>query len=253
MRDIILNEAAKASDLLAGKAKMEDVRSAISLIARYDIQAAGIKPESAAGHARQVVRKLFPQLPPKYVDRYVEYYVAHAADYPLSKVDGVPITQTELDAVNSCAGIRCKCLAFTLLALAKLDTVRHPDVNYWVSGDRWNEIQRRANLTLSEDDMCYMIHDMYAAGLIGLSERVDNCSMHVLFADAGGEAVMTLQEADYKDLGYCFRAYVGEKYIRCGECGRWIKQAANGRKRFCSDCAGANHNKVALASYHRHK
>lgn len=237
MRDIILNESTVAAGLLAGTTKVEDVRSAASLIARYDIQAVGLDTDTTKWHVRQTVKKLYSHLREDYYGRYVDYYVDHAHELPLSQLSGVPITQSELDCLGSLPSIRAKCLAFTLLAMAKYDTIRFPTVNFWVNGDRWNEIMKRANLALTEDEMCYMLYDIKEAGLVKFSERIDNTSIQVLFADMSDEPVFELVDTDYRDLGYCLRAYCGEKYTRCEECGRWVKQMKNNRKRFCNDCA----------------
>ena len=254
MRDIILNEAAKAADILSGKAKLDDVKAAISLLARYDVQAAKIDANTTKKHLKQVVKSLYPNVANARADRLIEHYVNHAHEYPLHTLNGVPITQAELDIVVEQNGVRAKCLTFALLALAKLDTIKYPAVDYWYSDKRWNELMKRANLTLCEDDMCHIIHLLYKNGHIGLAKRVDNCSMHVLFADTAGEPVMILNEQDFMDLGYCLRAYLGEKYTRCEECGRWVKQRQRGKpRRFCDDCSSENHKRSALASYHRRK
>lgn len=251
MRDIILNETTKAAALLTGAAKVEDVRAAISLLARYDIQAAGIDKPAARSHLRKTIRKLYPAVPAARIDTLVDHYVEHGDEYPLLDLGSVPITKRELDVVCAREGIRAKCLTFALLALAKFDTMRFPGVDYWYNGERWNELSKRANLILSEDDMCYMLHDLYKDNYIGLATRIDNCSMHVLFADPDGDPVMMLNEQDYQDLGYCLRAYLGEKYTRCEECGRWIKQNNRGKpRRFCTDCA-ADNQRASNSAYMR--
>lgn len=254
MRDIILNETTKAAALLAGATKVEDVRAAISLLARYDIQAAGIDKTAARAHLRKTIRQLYPAVPTTRIDALVDNFVEHGDEYPLIDLGSVPITQKELDVVCSQDGIRAKCLTFALLALAKFDTMRFPSVDYWYSGDRWNELSKRANLVISEDDMCHIIHLLYKAGHVGFAARIDNCSMHVLFADTDGDPVMTLNERDYQDLGYCLRAYLGEKYTRCEECERWIKQNKRGQpRRFCEDCAADNQRRFVRESKQKRK
>lgn len=248
MKDIILNEVTKAAAILSGTAKIDDVKTATSLLSRYDVQAAGIDAETAKEHVKKVIKKLYPAVSSSRIDRLVEYYIAHATEFPLHTDEGVPITQKEMDVVLSCNGIRAKCLMFALLALAKLDTMRFQKVNYWYNGQRWNELIKRANLTLSEDDMCFILHDLREEGKIEFAKRIDNLSLHVLIADEVGEPVMLLNEQDYRDLGYCLRAHLGEKYTRCEECGRWIKQKERGRPaRFCVDCAADNHRNVVAA------
>lgn len=253
MRDIVLNEKKTAAALLAMEAKVEDVRTAISLVARYDIQAANIDPETTAAHVAKTMKLLYSKHNLHRYERQIAYYVEHAADWPLSCIDGVPITQAELDAVATRSGIRAQCLAFAMLAIAKLDTMRHPAVDYWLNGDRWGEIVERANLTLTEDDLCHMIFLMYQDDMVHCGKRVGGRSRRVAYADTAGEPVMMLNDMDFRDLGYCYRAHIGEKYSRCEECGRWVRQKARGvAKRFCADCA-ADNQRALDAAYRRRK
>lgn len=241
MREIILNETSKAAKLLSDEARVGDVKVAISLLMRYDVQAAKIEPDAAARHVRQAVRSMYPAVNQARIDRLVDHYAAHATDCPLSNINGVPITQSEMDVVLGRDGIRAKCLTFALLALAKFDTMRCPGIDYWYNGERLAELVRRADLVLNDDELCYTLHGLYQDGYIGLSERVDNCSLHVLFAETDGDPVMMLNEQDYKNLGYCLRAYLGGGYKRCEECGCWIKQNGRGQPRkFCQDCAATS-------------
>jgi len=235
-----LNEVGRAAELVDGRRKLNDIRSAISLVARYDIQAAMMSKEEATEHLRKFVRKTYPSSTPGFYEKHIAYYIDHATEYPLLKMDHVPITDAELDVVKAQNGIRAQCFAFALLAVAKFDTMRFPDVNYWVNGDRWSEVIHRANLTLSEDDVCHILHVMYIDGLVDCSPRVDNCSIHVLYPREGS-TILELRDQDFCDLGYTYRAYIGEPYTRCEECGKWIKQARNGRTRFCKDCSASNH------------
>lgn len=251
MKDIILNEAAKASALISGTTKVEDLRTAVSLIARYDILAAQIPAVEATAHVRQVVKGLFPARRVAEYENYVTYCVENAVARPLIRLDHVPITKKELDAVCSCDGVRAKCLAFAMLAIAKFETMRYEPMNYWIAHDGFYETIRRANLTLNASDVAAICRQLKLGGKIAFPYRRDSLSVHVLFADPDGELVMQLNEQDYHDLGYCLRAYLGEPYTRCEECGRWVKQAKNGRRRFCGDCAAGNHNRSSLAHYHR--
>jgi len=157
----------------------------------------------------------------------------------------VPITQQELDTVKSRKGIREQCIAFALLAEAKRLTIEAPERNFWVNGDYRTDIIGKANLTIHEEEMALMVYRMKRDGLIGLARAIDNCSMHILFADPEGEPVMKLDDKDFEHLGFCWRAYVGERYTKCQMCGSWVKQEKRGAPRkFCGECAAANHKAV---------
>ena len=116
MKDIILNEAAKASALISGTSKVDDLRTAVSLVSRYDVLAAQIPPAEAAAHTKKVVKRLFPARQVTEYENYVSYCVENAAARPLISIGEVPITQKELDTVCSCDGIRAKCLALSSLS-----------------------------------------------------------------------------------------------------------------------------------------
>ena len=218
---------------------------------RYDVQVVGLDPNAAKDHVYQVARSLFPKIRPNYYEKYLEYCKNHAADRSLHYFNGVPITQVELDYIMTRDGIRAKCLAFAALAMAKYNTMRCPAAKYWIHQNRWGEMMKRANLTLSEDDMCNILGGIMKDGKLAIPKRVDSYSVQILYADETGEPVMMLNDMDYRDLGYCLRAYLGEPYVRCEECGRWIKQAKNGRRRFCEDCAADNHRAVDAARKRR--
>ena len=253
MKDIVLNEAARGAELLSACSRLDDLRASISLVARYDVQAAGVDIAEAIVHVSEYAKRAFPEVHPSHIDSIVPHYVKNAHTFPLSRIDTVPITAKEMEVIGSLSGGRLQRLAFSALALAKYDTMRFPDVDYWIRGDRWSEVMRRANLMVSRNELRMLFHELYVAGLIGASRKVGNNSIHVLFADQDGEVALTLTDPDYKDLGYTLRAAMGEPYRRCAECGRWIKQAKNGRKKYCDSCSATQHNRSALAFYHRKK
>lgn len=250
-----MNEVKKAEDLISCGDTLGDIKSTMSLLARYDIQHCGMSPDAAYSHVLAFTQKVYPEVGRGYINARLEYYIAHAADFPLSEIDYIPITSAEMESLAVLDGIRIKCLAFTALAVSKHDAYICPDTNYWIRGDRWGELVRRANLTLTGDDTALMFHRLYVNNMIAKQNRINGSSIQVLFADTNGvgEEVMRLVDADFYDLGYRLKAYYGERFFRCEECGRWVKQAKNGRRRFCNDCAADNHAKTALKSYHRKK
>lgn len=251
MKDIVLNEVARGAELLSGCGRLEDLRASISLVARYDVQAAGVGVTEAIRHVSDYAKRAFPEIHPNYIDDIVPHYVRNAHTVPLSKIESVSITQKELDAVCALSNPQSQRLAFSALAIAKYDTIRFPDVNFWIRGDRWGEIMKRANIAESRPALRLLFHDLYKAGLIGTSTRVGNNSIRVLFADQTNEAALNLTDPDFKDLGYALRAAQGEPYRRCAECGRWIKQAKNGRKKYCDSCASDNQKRFVRESLRR--
>lgn len=253
MRDIVLDEVEKAKYLIDHGETLDDTRYTLSLIARYDTQIAGMDMEATSAHLWDYTDRAYKNLSLNYLEHYITYYSEHAADCPLTSIESVPITQTELETVGSLETTKLQCIAFAALAMVKYDTLRYPAVDYWLNGDRRGELVKRANVSISDKDLAYEMHKLYQDGLIGLSKKIDNCSLHILYASPldAEDVALQLGDQDFKDLGYTLRSYWGEPFIRCQECGRWIRKSKNGRRKFCEDCAADNHRAIDAARKRR--
>lgn len=225
----------------------------MSLIARYDVQAAKLDQQETERHVRETILRLYPDVSRHYVNVRLDYYIAHAADYPLVRLDPIPITAAEVARIAALAGIKQQAMAFACLALAKFNTARSAGDASWIPEARLRETMLRANLQMTNQELYLLLNELYQAGIIGLNRRIDNCDIHVLCIDAEekSKVVMTLNEQDYKDLGYAWRAYCGAPYIRCQDCGRWIKAGKNGRRKYCAKCAADSASRSKRASKHK--
>lgn len=242
MRDIILNEAACAERLLANNETLEDVKSTLSLLARYCAQILELDTEASQQLLREFADKNYREVSLHYLDGKITYYTENKSQVPLINIDYVPVTENELTAIAGLETVRLQSIAFAALALAKLDTMKYPDMDFWLTGDRWGEVARRANITISDRELGYEFGRMKQAGMLELPKRIDGCSLHLMYVSplSAENVVMELRDQDFKDLGYALRAYWGEPFVKCQECGRWIRQAKNGRRKFCDDCAADN-------------
>lgn len=247
-----MNERETAEELIASGGVLNDAKHTIGLLLRYAIQELGMSVEDAKQFAKSHVLKANKDINYGYVDKYLEYYSEKAAEIPLIEMPPVKISKKELAVLAHVESIRGQCLLFAMLAIAKHDTILNREVNYWIRGDRIQEVSRRANLALSIKDLATLLHKMYKLGLIEMSSRFDTYSVRLCFAEADtADTALILTDNDFRDLGFCYRAYIGDSYLRCEECGRWIKQARNGRRRFCDDCAADNHRALNSANMRR--
>lgn len=255
MRDIILNETACAERLLTNNETLEDVKSTLSLLARYFVQVLELDTSTTKQLLRDFADKNYREVSLHYLEGKITYYTENKANVPLIHIDYVPITETELVTIATLETVRLQCIAFAALALAKLDTMKYPDMDFWLTGDRWGEVARRANITISDRELGYEFGRMKQAGMLELPKRIDSCSLHLTYASPLGaeDVVMKLGDQDYKDLGYALRAYWGESFVKCQECGRWIRQAKNGRRKFCDDCAAESRRNLNTARMRRNR
>ena len=143
--------------------------------------------------------------------------------------DTVEITQGELDIIAKAENDRQKKLLFTLYVLAKLSPYHSGWVNY-----RDSEIFKLANLHLSVKDQDYLIHDLYAQGLLQLNHIIGKSGLKVeLVEDSPTGLVLDLE----KSFGNQYMAYIkkSQGWTYCHKCGKLIKKKAPNQK-YCDKC-----------------
>ena len=150
---------------------------------------------------------------------------------------GVWITENELKTIEEIHDKVLERLAFTLLCLAKFRNYRNPNNNNWVNYSN-GEIYSMAciNTTAFEKDVKF--NKLKELGLIEYAKKINNLNIQVLYID--DESENKLFVSDFRKLGYEWRLYKGEKYIRCADCGILVKGNRNNTKRYCQQCSIEN-------------
>ena len=162
--------------------------------------------------------------------------VKYASKYPIIMIDGIGITDKEMEKIDALPGKQLRRLAFTLLCVAKYLHEVYPKTDYWVSTPD-NEIMSMANINTSIRRQSSMYNQLHDAGMIRFSKKIDNLSVQVLFVE-DGEDVMRI--TDYRNLGYQYLRFHGEPYFVCENCGITTKikdPAYIGRKKYCDECS----------------
>ena len=83
--------------------------------------------------------------------------------------------------------------------------------------------------------------------MIEYAKKVNNLNIQVLYID--DESKNKLFVSDFRKLGYEWRLYKGEKYIRCADCGVLVKKTSN-RRKYCKDCGKVTKNEQNKSYYH---
>lgn len=156
--------------------------------------------------------------------------------YPLIRVDGVDITDRELESIERLDGKQLRRLAFTLLCVAKYWDMVSDRNDHWVNtSDR--DIMQMANISTSIKRQSAMFAELRNAGMIRFSRKIDNLNVKVAFMDEG-ETALHIQ--DFRNLGYQYLKHYGAPYFECENCGLTVKiqLPARGRKqKYCPSCA----------------
>lgn len=171
------------------------------------------------------------------VYQIIDKCVQKAKKQPFRKVDIVPITQSELDFIESLGDIKQEKIAFVLLASAKYyDATR--DSKQHASYMRNADICKLARVTIPVKDRDVFMQFAYDKGVLKRHSRAASTEKKVAFVseDDNDTVVLKIQESDYADLAYTYLALkTPHKFRRCVKCKRWIRRV--GDIQVCKECA----------------
>ena len=176
----------------------------------------------------------YPNFNPVKWQDTIERQVKKAKKYSLIEIDFIPITKNELDTIKSIKNKPQERLAFTLLCLAKFGNVVNSQNNDWTNRED-KEIFRMANIQVSVEKQSAMVNSLRNKGLIQYSRIVDNLNTNVLFIDNESEVILEIE--DFRNLGYEYALYCGEKFFKCENCGVLVKQNEKNNKKLCNNCS----------------
>lgn len=164
----------------------------------------------------------------------IDKYVKTADKYSLVEIDGIYITESELNVIDNIHSKPLKRLAFTLLCLAKFYNASNPTNNNWANKSD-KEIFKLANIQTSTVKQSLMMNDLYSLGIIGYSKLVDNVNVCVKFIDDNSKNVLFI--SDFRNLGYQYLKHSGDDtFVECESCGLLMRKTSN-RLKYCADCA----------------
>lgn len=245
--NIILNEREWAQAAIAARSLGAKPADTLCRIARYYYQCEGFKRKETRNKLEDFVLQCDPDaVLVKWID-IIDRAVKQAGKYPIINIDGIDITDGELDVISKIDGKQTKRLAFTLLCVAKYWNAVRETNNSWVNTPD-KDIMGMANIKTSIRRQGQMFHEMKDAGYIKFSNRVDSLNIQVLFID--NESPVALRITDFRNLGNQYLLHCGEPYFQCTECGLTIKRNRNVHK-YCPDCAAEMYIKKTVASVMR--
>lgn len=245
----ILNEKDYIQTILISKKKPEDLSISllVTLIAKY-YYTPDITIQSLEEAVKETMKEfLFPPM------TYQEYkwaakihticngLINQTTDGFLLERDFIPVYTSDMELIQSCHNDREMKLLFTLIVLA-----RYMNCDGWVNKKTlkgWTEIFKLANITLSNEKKCELIHLLYERGLISMSKKVDNLNMKVPLSETGD---IVYKVTSFHNLGNQYIGNFKKGYKQCICCGKAIKVTGN-KKQLCNQCA-ANKRKESWST-----
>jgi hypothetical protein len=234
MNNIILKEKEYAEKILESKVLNKKPTFDLKILAKYYCFEKQLTPN-----------KIYMELVRNMEEKYNNFALSkwqstlldlskNAKKYPLIDIEYIPITENELSTIKEIDSKPMRRLAFTLLCLAKYRNMINIKNNDWV-GYKFKDIFKIANINATKREQGGYIYDMKELGLIKMNKMVDNLSVNVCFIDKDNSKEV-LQICDFRNLGYEYLFYLGEKFIRCDNCGILIRATSNNKK-YCDICS----------------
>lgn len=234
---IILNEKEYCENVLRTGELGDKPFQTLSLLAKYYYHHLGYRRSRISKCLYTIMEQCYPRfniMKVKIADA-CESIAAKAGKYPLYEIDGIWITQSELDIIDQLKDEKMQRVLFTLLCLAKLGNAKREKNNGWVNVET-REIFNLARVSCRVPDRDFMLGKLGKMGLLEFPKKNDNISNRVTFINDASEKVLKVN--DFRELGYEYKKFKGHNYIRCRECGILIRGNKNGTKQYCSACAG---------------
>lgn len=235
MKTIVLNEYVYAYKYLHEDFYENKPYLTLAILAKYYYHKEGFRKkkiekllnEYAEKHSRDYSENK------SHWQEYIEKLSRDAGKKPLYEINGVRITKTEMEKIDSIDDERMRRVIFTFLCLAKLGIARNPKKKGWVS-DKSQDVFKLAHVSSPIMEQNVIIGKLYKMGLLEFAERNDNLSVRVTFIDEASNEVLFV--SDFRELGLEYMNYKHGGYIRCAECDRLFKQT-HGLQRYCSSCS----------------
>lgn len=228
----ILNEKEYAEKCLRDGIIDRNPYQVISILAKYYYHHCGFK-------RKQIVDLLIDYLK-KYYTRYelnedqwmlaIEKLATNAQKEKLYEFSGVKITENEINTIKNIKNKSLEKLAFTSLCLAKLNNLKNPCNNGWVNTET-GDIFKAAHISCSVFEQDVKLNKLYLLGLVEFPKKNDNLNYRITFIDNDGDEELFI--SDFRELGYEYLNYLGEDFIRCGECGILTRPSENNQKKYC--------------------
>lgn len=233
---IVINETAYAKERLDRNDIGENPYYTLTTIAKHYYWNCGYRKKKIAGLLIDFLRKSYPKYEMNENDWKItaEKIAAKAKNSRPSEISGVKITKSEMQKIGAIQNKGLERLMFVMLCAAKANNLKNDRNKGWVNVGA-KELFKYAGISCGATERDVKIGQLWQMGYLEFSQRNDNLNCRVTIIDDDSEEELFVW--DFRQLGYEYRLYRGENFIRCSECGMLTKANKAGTKKYCKDCA----------------
>jgi hypothetical protein len=220
------------SVISSGKIDQKHVARDLYLMVKYCYLELGMRRSKIIAYVDEFMYKHYTNYNPFNWHSLIEKYVRKCSGRHLIQIDGIGITQNELDIIEKCGDVETQKLLFTMLVIAKYKLVVY-SANGWVSENR-DEVFRTANSKIKVIDRNMTIHNLYKGGYLELSKSNKKENWRIPFIDTTSESVCTVTSTIDCGLRYMQIKHLSQ-VLNCKDCGKLFISSNNNMFR-CREC-----------------
>lgn len=240
---LILNEEQYAASLYNGKNdKVKSVVGKIGYLTRYNLYTLGYDDAENYKYTIEWMNKNHGNFDESYYSNLVSDAIKRAHKTPFYNVEGIKITQSELDSISSLDNLRAEKVLFVLLCMAKQQRAISGFTNGLVRYSL-TDLCKLARISVPADDREYILHNIVKRGLLSCPKKNDTKCLIVNCINDDDDVVLELDEIDCQELAYVYLNWKndGKGYTRCQKCKKIIKQSKTRPRKYCEECAEESH------------
>ena len=243
MLGLILNEKRVADEIIVNNNMIESPYNCINILIKYYY----LKDNSVT--KLDLLYKILNNLDRCMGDNYKKSYWEDAVtkkidsffksirkygdeNVKLSEIDKINITKEEVCRIKEVEDKKIQRVMFIMLVYSKVTNKLNSNDSYWFNQSITN-IMKESRIA-NKDEKTSILYYLNSNGYITDNARIDRIGFRVNYAyeESENEIVIT----DFDECIHYWLMYLGEKWKRCSECGKWVK-LTNNRVKYCKACA----------------
>lgn len=249
MKQFILNEKTYIENILNDDLYICDSKPApiLALMAQYYYEIEGFRRKKIVELLQTFLEAKYPPYGEDKAkwDNIIAKIVKKTGGRNLLQINGIEITEKELETIAKINDKTLERLAFTMLCIAKFYKAKNPENGGWINTEI-KDVFVAARINGNKVQQATYIHKLVRIGLIETTKRSDKLNLRVTFiSDDTPKMIID----DFRELGYQYNYYKGDKFFHCQNCGILVKQYGNNIDRcLCKNCIAEKQIRKATCS-----
>lgn len=177
---LIMNEIKECDDIIKNGIGKRTLSSTLYLLSRYYGNVQQLNDFEIYNKLSEFLKITTQNYSEGKCKEMLEYY-SSIYKPPLSNIDYIGVTNSEMKIINNLRSKDLKNIALTLLVISKFNHKINPNNDYWCNVEL-TQISRYSKVKEKKEILLKYIHELYELGLIKFNKKIIKPNIQVLFA-----------------------------------------------------------------------